>query len=438
MKAELTARWTTLDHHKEQSKLWNVGTRFRVVPAGRRSGKTELAKRFGVMAALTYTASADGWFVFAAPTHKQAKRIFWKDIKAMIPKSFIVGKPSESEMTIKLLNGCEITVLGLDAPERIEGRPIDWICCDEYANMKPEVWTNNLRPALSTRGRLGAAWLIGVPEGRNHYYTLSQRAQDNTNTDWSYHHWLSSDILPPGEIEAAKNDLDELTYQQEYEASFVNFSGRAYYAFNAEEHCIALEYKQNLPIIICFDFNVSPGIAVICQEQTVNNSVATCVIGEVYIPRNSNTSAVCRKIVKDWGHHKNDVLIYGDATGGAKGTSQVRGSDWDIIRDELRPTFTSRLKFRVPRANPRERSRVNSLNTRLKNANKHISMYIDSRKAPYLVVDLEGTVLLEGGSGELDKNYDPSLTHMTDALGYYTERVHPTSRQITKTTSIQI
>ena len=432
----ITPRWTDLDFHNAQSELWKSKSRFRVVPAGRRSGKTELAKRYGVIKALTHTKNADGWFVFSAPTHKQAKRIFWRDIKALVPKQFLAKAPSESELTIRLLNGAEITVLGLDAPERIEGRPLDWICCDEYANMKPEVWTNNLRPALSTRGREGEAWLIGVPEGRNHYWEMAVNAQKASSVDWSYHHWLSADILAPSEIESAKRDLDELTYQQEYEASFVNFSGRAYYAFNRDIHCQKLEYDPNRPLVFAFDFNVAPGIAVVLQEQMIDRETVTAVIGEVYIPRNSNTPAVCRRLIKDWGHHKHDILLYGDSTGGAKGTAKVAGSDWDLIRDELKPVFGTRLKNRVPKANPRERIRVNSMNTRLKSASGDIRLIIDEDKAPMLVTDLEGVILLEGGSGEIDKKHDPNLTHLTDALGYYLVKAHPVAKQITVTAEV--
>lgn len=374
------------------------------------------------MSALTYIKSADGWFVFSAPTHSQAKRIFWKDLKALIPANLQRGKPSESELIIRLVNGAELQVLGMDAPERIEGRPLDWICCDEYANMKPAVWQENIRPALSTRGRAGGAWFTGVPEGRNHYFHMSVKAQSAEMPDWSNHHWISSDILDDAEIESAKREMDELTFLQEYEASFVNFSGRAYYAFDRHTHCSTLHYDKQRPIALCFDFNVSPAICVIVQEDNVHD--CTNVIGEVYIPRNGNTVAVCHRLIADWSEHEGDVLCYGDATGGARGTSQVRGSDWDIIKDELRMVFRDRLKMRVPRGNPRERVRVNAMNARLKNASGDIRLKVDVDKAPMVAFDLEGVILLEGGSGEIDKKADGSLTHLTDALGYYIQRAH--------------
>ena len=441
MSEALTPRWYPLKAHQEQSRLWRSNARFRVVPAGRRSGKTEIAKRFGVRKALTYTASDNGWFVFAAPTHAQARRIFWDDLKRLTPQWAMAKQPAESNMTITLRNGVQMSVSGMDAPERIEGRPIDFICCDEFGSMKERTWSENIRPALSTVGREGSAWFIGVPEGRNHYYKLAKQAMRNEHGDWSYHHWVSADILDPREVAAARAELDPLTFAQEYEASFVNYAGRAYYAFDEAQHCVPMEYDPTRPLFLCFDFNVSPGIAVAVQELNYSGSRTdidkrvTAVVGEVHIPRNSNTPAVCNKLAEMYGQHRHDVLCYGDATGGAAGTAKVAGSDWDLIRATLKPVFKDRLKFRVPRANPKERSRVNAMNARLKSADGTIRLLVNPQTAPQTIIDLEGVTVLEGGSGEIDKKADPSLTHLTDALGYYVFAAHPTTKRVTVTSS---
>jgi hypothetical protein len=439
---QLTSRWYALRAHKEQSRLWKAQTRFRVVPSGRRSGKTEIAKRWGVREALRYTKADNGWFVFAAPTHQQARRIFWDDLKRLTPKWAQAKKPAESTMTITLINGAQISVLGMDSPERIEGRPLDWGCFDEYANMKRGVWTENVRPALSTVGREGGAWFIGVPEGRNHYYDLARQAGSGEHEDWSLHHWAAADILDPKEIAAARAELDPYTFQQEYEGSFLNFAGRAYYSFDAATHCEPMIYDPARPLALCFDFNVSPGIAVAVQEldykgkrPEVDNRV-TAIVGEVHIPRNSNTPAVCRKLVEKYGQHRHDVVVYGDATGGAAGTAKVAGSDWDLIRAHLKPVFKERLKFRVPRANPRERARVNAMNARLKAADGTIRLLVNPMTAKETVRDLEAVTVLEGGSGEIDKKADPGATHLTDALGYYVHAVHPTQKRVIVTSAV--
>jgi hypothetical protein len=258
-------------------------------------------------------------------------------------------------------------------------------------------------------------------------------------SEWGFFTWPSAAVLPASEVDAARKDLDPLTFQQEYEASFVNFVGQAYYSFGPQNKA-KLEYNPDGDIALCFDFNVAPGVAVIVQEQTLWTGVTgTAVVGEVYIPQNSNTEAVCRKLVADWGDHRGRLFLYGDATGGAKGSAKLAGSDWDIVEREIVGHFGSRRVYsRVPKSNPSERARLNAMNTRICNAEGVRRLVVDPARAPYLVKDLEGVRLLEGGSGEIDKKADPKLTHSSDALGYYVVREHPTNKKTAKVDSFRV
>lgn len=458
-----TLRWTALRAHPGQERYFNSTARFNVVPAGRRSGKTELAKRRVVIRALTraiqrHPIYPNARFFAAAPTRDQAKRIYWQDLKAFVPKKYLADKPSETQLIIPLINDAELHVLGMDKPERFEGSPWDGGILDEYGNMKEKAWMENIFPALADRQ--GWCDLIGVPEGRNHYYRRYKEACSDEFPDMMGHHWKSSEILPASEIEMAKRMLDELSFRQEFEAEFVNFTGRAYYPFLSETHCAALAqfYNPNAPIAFCFDFNVSPGVAAVVQEMPLPGqydtipdpsrfgygadawnkalrfgdgafvtvpAVGTAVIGEVYIPQNSNTLSVCNKLIQDWSGHQGIVALYGDATGGAKGTAKLDGSDWDIIWQVMYQQFGNRLDMNVPSANPTERARVNAVNSRLRTMDGVIRLMVDGDRASHVVDDLEGVRLLEGGSGEIDKKRDRSLTHISDALGYYVVHDYP-------------
>ena len=457
-----TPRWYPLKPIPVQIALDRSPARFAVVPAGRRSGKTERAKRKGIKVA--YRLPPGGRVGFGAPTRDQAKQIFWDDLKKMIPTFAMAREPRETDLSIMLRNGVEIRVVGMDKPARVEGMPWDWFCLDEYANCKEEAWMAHLYPALSTIGREGSAWLIGVPEGRNHYYDLYNRARSDTTGEWAAFTWYSSEVLPERTIEQARNDMDPLTFQQEYEASFVNFSGQAYYPFRDDIHCHPIREKYNPrgPLIFAFDFNVEPGVAAIIQEIEVPDNRAPLpevevdgrslfkkgaidtdrpdigasgVIGEVWIERNSNTEAVCRKLIQDWGDHAGPIYLYGDATGGARGTAKLEGSDWDIISRMMYAHFgTQRVHRKGHRAstggyvNPSERARVNAVNTRLLSGDGTVRLVVDPRYAPHVVRDFEGVRLLEGGSGEIDKKDGEAagLTHISDAVGYYVEHRFPT------------
>lgn len=448
----LTPRWYPLRPHGVQRAYWLSPHRFNTVPCGRRSGKTEIAKRRLVKRAVMGTLFDRPRFFAAAPTRDQAKRIFWDDLKAMVPVWAMGGAPSETDLLIPLWHGGELQVIGMDKPERIEGSPWDGGVLDEYANMKAKAWTDHVRPALSDRG--GWCDQTGVPEGRNHYYDTDRAAkaqmlEHGAESDWGSFHWRSEDILPPEEIAAAKNGLDDLTYEQEYGGSFVSFQGRIYYVFEEATHCERLidRYNPDEPLIFAFDFNVSPGVAAVAQEMTLPNGVhGTGWIGEVWLPQNSNTPLVARRLLADWKDHRGPIRCYGDATGGARGTAKVEGSDWDLLRKILKggdaekglSGFGDRVTFRVPEANPAERSRVNAVNSRLKAADGTVRMMMDPSRAPHLQKDLEGVQVLQGSAGEIDKKYDPKLTHISDAAGYYIAKEFPLVDRKAGTTSWRV
>jgi hypothetical protein len=390
-----------------------------VVPAARRSGKSERAKRWLVLTALKESMEGrwlDYRYFCAAPTYGQAKSIFWNDLKAMIPKRLLGGRIRESDLTIPLITGVEICVVGLDRAERVEGRSWNGCIIDEIANTKPGIWEANIRPALADRK--GWAWLIGTPEGRGAYYDVYQYAISGKDAEWDGFHWKTADILPASEIESARRTLSEEMFQQEYEGSFLLFAGRVYNQFDYRTHCAPLSYDPRLPLVFCFDFNSSPGVCAIAQEQLLpNGESGTALIGEVRIPRHSTTPTVCRKVIEMYGHHKGAVYCHGDATGGAQGSARVAGSDWQLVRAELQPVFGRNLNFRFPQSNPRERVRVNAVNSRLRAADGTVRMMVDPVKCPNIVKDFEGVRLLERGSGEIDKKADPYLSHLSDSVG---------------------
>lgn len=436
----LTKRWEVLKPHEKQYQCFRSTARFNINHSGRRSGKTEiLGKRKIIKKALRGAVRFDDWRCFVgAPVRHQAKKIYWRDLKLLTPKQFIKGKPNESDLILSLINGSEIHVVGLDKPERIEGIPWDHALLDEIGNMRGEVWQEHVRPALSDRK--GSCDFIGAPEGRNHYWDLTQEAKLDDSGDWAVWHWPSWEILDADEIAKAQKELDALIFSQEYGGEFVAFSGRVYYCYREDYHVgnYRHSYNPKRPLVLCFDFNVAPGTAVILQELGADvfdvepgQTITTC-LDEVYIPRGSNTLRVCKKIIEKYKDHQGLVICYGDATGGSKGSAKVRGSDWDLIREALYPYYNERLFFRVPKANPTERQRINAVNSRLLSMNGEVKLVIDGENCKKLMRDLEGVRVIDGSAGEIDKKSDPKLTHLSDELGYYVQREFPVGRYFTR------
>lgn len=408
-----------------QTQVTRCEARFRVLVSGRRFGKTKLD--IEELAKHAAPARQRCWYV--APTYRQAQQICWQMLKDRLMALNWVARKNESDLSLILKNSSTIALRGADNFDSLRGVGLHFLVMDEFADIKPEAWYEVLRPTLSDTG--GSALFTGTPKGRNWAYDLYMKGRDPNETDWESFSFttLEGGNVPAEEVEKARREMDELTFNQEYNASFVNFEGRAYYPFLVETHTAPLRslYRPEAPLVFCFDFNVEPGVAAVCQELTLPNGLeGTAVLGEVYIPKNSNTPAVCRRLIQDWGQHQGTILCYGDATGGSRGSAKVGGSDWDLIKAEFRQSpFGARIVYRVPAANPPERARVNAVNSRFKSQSGDIRLMVDATHAPHVAKDFEGVTLLKGGSGEIDKKSDSDLSHISDAVGYYIESEFP-------------
>ena len=252
-------RWYKLKDHPVQLELVNDNVRFKVVPAGRRSGKTERFKRYIVKQAMRNPGK--NYFV-GAPTINQVKRIYWNDLKLLSFSSTYPKKPSETELTIYFPNDSTISLIGFDQPQRFEGQVWHGGGIDEIADIKEQAWAEHISPALDTINPVNPdyrawCWLIGVPDGLNHYYEMSEYARLQNDKDWKLYTWKSAEILPPDVIESARRRMSKKQFKQEYEASFETAQGRVYEDYSTDNHT-SETLQPTETILWMHDFNYTP------------------------------------------------------------------------------------------------------------------------------------------------------------------------------------
>ena len=141
-------------------------SRFRVVAAGRRFGKTFLAIR--ELAFFARIPNKNIYYI--APTYRQAKTIVWEDLKKRLIELRWVKKINETDLRIDLVNGSRISLRGSDNPDSLRGVSLDFVVFDEFADIDPVTWDAVIRPALADKQ--GHALWIGSPKGKNHFYDL--------------------------------------------------------------------------------------------------------------------------------------------------------------------------------------------------------------------------------------------------------------------------
>src|SRR5579863_9429278 len=270
-----------------QSRVFICDKRFRVVVAGRRSGKTYLACTELCRAAWGRGRLA----LYIAPTYKQAKRIAWNPLKEFT-RPFWASRPNETDLRIELISGGTIALRGADNYDSLRGEGLDFAVLDEFASMAPEAWTQVIRPALSDR--LGGALFIGTPQGFNHFYDLFQAADKREG--WAAEHFTTEQggIVSVAELETARHEMDERTYRQEYQGSFENVGvGKVYYAFDRVRNVRPLQYNPNTPLLWSLDFNVGLHCSVLGQR--INDTVH--ILDELVLPH-SNTFAASEEFLE--------------------------------------------------------------------------------------------------------------------------------------------
>ena len=201
---------------KWQKEVFQDETRFKVVAAGRRCGKSRLS---AVTLLIEGLNCPDGSSVmYVAPTLGQARTIIWDllhDLGRPIIKSSHVNN-----LEITLINGKKILVRGADNPDSLRGVSLTYLVLDECAFIKQDVWEKILRAALSDKK--GRALFISTPSGRNWFYDVFKLGQSGEDDEWKSWHKTTQDneTIDPKEIEAAKRTLSSFAFKQEYLSSF--------------------------------------------------------------------------------------------------------------------------------------------------------------------------------------------------------------------------
>jgi len=188
--------------------------RFGVVVAHRRMGKTVSAINHLIKDALLNQKEAPR-YAYIAPTYGQAKRVAWDYlVKYAEP---LGGTSNISELRVDFW-GRRIQLFGSDNPETLRGQYFDGVILDEIGDQNPKIWTDIVRPALADRK--GWCLFIGTPKGHNHFKELRDRAEKEDG--WGLLEFKASEtgVVDDIELKAAKNEMGEDKYRQEFECSF--------------------------------------------------------------------------------------------------------------------------------------------------------------------------------------------------------------------------
>ena len=201
-----------------QQQVFAEKTRFKVVAAGRRCGKSRMAADTLLIEGLKCPQGSA--VLYVSPTLGQSRQIIW-DLLLDLGRE-VIQNSHVNNLDITLINGARIYVRGADRPDTLRGVSLTYAVLDEVADIKPEAWEQVIRASLSDKK--GRALFIGTPKGRNWFYDTFKLGESEEATDWKSWHFTTADnpLIDQTEIESAKKTLSSFAFKQEYMASFTN------------------------------------------------------------------------------------------------------------------------------------------------------------------------------------------------------------------------
>jgi hypothetical protein len=392
-----------------QGQVFQDRSRFRILIAGRRFGKSFLS----IAELLRGATERVGDYFYVAPTYRMAKEIAWTQLKELTPKTWI-KKKHESDLAITLINGSRIELKGSENADALRGRSLCGVVPDEAAYISDAVWAPVLRPALADKQ--GWALMITTPPisgCTGWFWDLYQAVKHPDKADdadipfdlnqWSLHEFttIQGENVPLEEVEAARRELDARTFRIEFEAKFEALGGLVASSFS-DDNIRRVEDDVALPLLIGADFNNDPLTTVlgVIRDSELH------IFDELVLTGGATTWTLAEALNSKFGLDR-EKHCCPDPTGARQQTSGVGASDHTILRRAGIKVFASKGWHNT-------KDKINAVNAAFMTADGVRHCFVHPR-CKHLLRSLR-TLGYTPGSDMPNKK--SGLDHSFDSLGY--------------------
>ena len=236
--------------------------RWAVLVCHRRAGKTVASINDLIRRALS-EGKPDARYAYIAPYMSQAKTIAFDYLLKYSEPAMV--KANQAELWVELVNGSKIRLFGADNPDNLRGLYLDGVVLDEYADMKPRIWGEIVRPLLADRQ--GWATFIGTPKGHNGFWEIYKEAQRNPNWYTKTLRADQSNLLPQSELNDAMASMSANQYEQEFLCSFEAAILGAYYGQEMRrltdmDRITTVDYDPMFPCHTAWDLGFNDSTAI--------------------------------------------------------------------------------------------------------------------------------------------------------------------------------
>lgn len=387
--------------HASQKSVLDERKRFSVLKCGRRWGKTILTEELCIKPALE-SKKVGYW----TPTYKDMSKV-WDEIKYILHP--VIQRKDEQLKQIKLITGGQIDFWSMEDPNNGRGFSYHRAIVDECEKARhfKDAWELVIRATLTDYE--GDAWFMSTPKfGQTYFKEISNNKYKKGFEDWNS--WVKTSYdnpyLSAKEIDAARSQLDDLTFRCEYLAEDVDIVGKPFaYAFSEEKHVGKCEFNSGMEVLLGFDFNVDP---IVCVAAQLYDDRIEYI--KDFTLANSNTYELCDAI-RAWFPNALFVVT-GDATGRNRSAlAQGNINHYDIIRKKLLLVDT---QIKAPSVNPHVADRRVLLNSVLQN----FKVVFDAENCKNTIRDMKYVEVDDYGDIKKDRSSEVKKADHIDAASY--------------------
>lgn len=437
------------EEHALQKEIYTDESNYKILLGGRRSGKSVLMLEECLRVAMN-VAFAICWIV--CPDYQTAKDVYLTNMLLRLEAMGVPYEYKNRDNKIKILKNktgkvAKIEFKSAENERSVKGRELDFLGFDEFAMIDPAIWVGIL-PSVLTKEKVKIVVASSYRRGGVGNNRLKELVKlgdvNNPKRKKGWKSWTFASTVSPyvnnQTLEDLKGALTLNEYNQEVNCQFDETGGSVYCLFDNKIHIKKLELNRNLPLNLSFDFNVrlmTTSVSQIVdgnpQPYTLNHKeikeqervlkVLDCINTKGAVVTIQRQCDLIKKYINelDW---KNDIYIYGDATGRSHHGDAVDGNSyWETVKYNFPEAY-----YFIPTVNPPVLSRFNAVNRLFQNANKEVGIFVnDNESCKPLINDFEEIQQNKAGSDQDKSNAE--LTHNADNIGYLIHKEFPVQKR---------
>lgn len=302
--------------HAAQLRVMEDNSRMKVLPCGRRLGKSNM-EAHELLPYVFLARKRANWlksegkrmeYWIVGPEYADSEKAF----RVFYDKCSKLGMPFDrpgtyysvqtGDMVVSLWDGAFILqAKSENRPNSLVGEALSGVILDEAAKMKQITWDQLIRPTLADFG--GWAIFTSTPEGKNWFHKLYMDSIQPTNEGWngfripswknphvfrqptedadvkrmlhmmnehpeltSFEIIKSEQLTIDKEIAQLANDLTIPMFQQEVAADFTDFVGKVFKEFDEETHTRLLKFNPSWETVAAVDYGYrNPSVWLLIQ-----------------------------------------------------------------------------------------------------------------------------------------------------------------------------